>query len=55
MNGALVAGVQLTASGTTGDTRGTYAPTITPDGTYGYQLIVAAADPGNRGCGQYTG
>jgi hypothetical protein len=53
--GTLVAGVTSAATGTTGDTRGTYTPAVTPDGTKGYQLVVLGIDPGNRGATQYTG
>jgi hypothetical protein len=55
LDGTLVAGVTSTPTGTTGDVRGTYTPAITPDGTHSYQLIVATADPGNRGAAQYAG
>lgn len=55
LDGTFVAGVVSAATATTGDTRGTYTPAITPDGTSGYQLLVVLPDPSNKGVAQYTG
>jgi len=55
MDGTFVAGVVSAATATTGDTRGTYTPAITPDGTHGYLLLVSLPDPANKGVAQYTG
>jgi hypothetical protein len=55
LDGTFVAGVTAVATATTGDVRGTYTPSATPDGTLGYQLVVWATDPANRGVAQYAG
>lgn len=55
VDGVIVAGVTDAATGTTGDVRGTYNPTTTLDGTVAIGLLVALADPGNRGVAQYVG
>lgn len=39
--GTFVAGVTTTPSATTGDTRGTYTPSATPDGSIAFHLLVA--------------
>ena len=54
-NGTFVAGVQTTPTATTGDVRGTYAPTTTPDGSTHFSLLVATADPTYKGVAQYDG
>lgn len=54
LDGTLTAGVTSAATATTGDVRGTYAPSTAPDGS-AYQLLVVGADPGNRGVAQYDG
>jgi hypothetical protein len=55
LTGTFVAGVTSAATATTGDTRGTYSPLTAPDGTAGYQLLVALPDPANKGVAQYAG
>lgn len=55
VDGTFVAGVTTAASGTTGDTRGTYSPATDPDGAKAFSLLVAAPDPANDGVPQYTG
>ena len=55
LDGTFVAGVTTAATGTTGDTRGTYTPSTTPAGTAAYQLLVNLPDPSNAGVPQYTG
>lgn len=55
LEGTFVAGVTSAATATTGDTRGTYSPSITPDGTNGYVLIAVMPDPANQGVPQYVG
>lgn len=55
LDGTFVAGVTSKATATTGDTRGTYSPSVTPDGTNGYALLVALPDPSNAGVPQYEG
>lgn len=54
LDGTIVAGVTSAATATTGDTRGTYAPTITPDGTHGYLLLIVEPDPANAGVPQFS-
>lgn len=51
--GTIVAGVTTTASATTGDVRGTYAPNSNPDGSKAFELIVALRSPEYRGVTQY--
>jgi hypothetical protein len=55
LDGTFVAGVTTVASGTTGDTRGTYTPSITPDGAVSYSLLVVYPAPGDQGVPQYVG
>lgn len=55
LNGTLVAGVSAAATATTGDVRGTYTPTTTPDGATSFDLLVASADPKYLGVSQYAG
>lgn len=55
LDGTFVAGVTSAATATTGDTRGTYTPSTTPDGTLAYQLLVNLPDPSNQGVAQYDG
>jgi hypothetical protein len=55
LNGTLVAGVSAAATATTGDVRGTYTPTTTPDGSTSFDLLVASADPKYLGVSQYAG
>lgn len=55
LDGTLVAGVTSAATATTGDTRGTYTPSKTPDGTDAYMLLVACPDIADRGVAQYDG
>jgi hypothetical protein len=54
-SGTVVAGDTATATATTGDVRGTYAPNGAPDGTKALQLLVICPDPGYRGAPQYAG
>lgn len=51
--GTVVAGVTTTASATTGDVRGTYAPNSNPDGSKAFELIVALRSPEYRGVTQF--
>ena len=51
--GTITAGVTTTASATTGDVRGTYAPNSNPDGSKAFELIVALRSPEYRGVTQY--
>jgi len=53
--GTLVAGVDLVATATTGDVRGTFTPEVVANGTNHYQLIADLLDPGYLGATQYTG
>ncbi len=55
LDGTFVAAVNTTPTGTTGDVRGTYAPSVACDGALSYQLLVACFDPANLGVGQYIG
>lgn len=54
-NGTFVAGVTTEPSATTGDVRGTYSPTETPNGSLEFSLLVTVADPTFRGLTQYAG
>lgn len=53
--GTFVAGVTSAATGTTGDTRGTYSPSSTPDGTIAVAILAAIPAPDDIGVAQYTG
>ena len=53
--GVVVAGSVAKATATTGDVRGTYTPTFTPDGTASIALLLALPDPGDKGISQYAG
>jgi len=53
--GTIVAADTTTATATTGDVRGTYAPNATPDGSKSFQLLVAVPDPNDIGIAQYAG
>lgn len=53
--GTTVAGVVTAPSYTTGDVRGTYDPNSACDGSKGFRLVVALADPTNKGLTQYAG
>lgn len=53
--GTIVAGVVSTATATTGDVRGTYAPNSNPDGSKEFGLIVALRNPEYKGVSQYAG
>jgi len=53
--GTVVAGVSATATATTGDVRGTYAPNATPDGSKAFNLLVVLDDPSNTGVTQFGG
>lgn len=55
LDGTFVAGVTSAATATTGDTRGTYAPSITPDGAVAFALLVKLEDPTDAGVPQYEG
>jgi hypothetical protein len=52
--GAFVAAATATPSATTGDVRGTWAPSGTPNGVINYELIVHTADPTHRGLTQFA-
>jgi hypothetical protein len=52
--GTLVAGVTTTQSATTGDVRGTYAPSSTPDGLKAFELIVALRSVEYKGATQFA-
>lgn len=53
--GTVVAGDVTTATATTGDVRGTYAPNGTPNGSLLFELIVALRSPEYRGVAQFAG
>ena len=53
--GTKVAGVTSKATLTTGDVRGTYAPNSAADGSKGFKLVVALADPTAKGVTQFGG
>lgn len=54
-NGTVVAGVTDTATATTGDVRGTYAPNGNPNGATTFELVVALRSPEYRGGAQFAG
>lgn len=51
--GTFVAGVTTTATATTGDVRGTWAPNGTPNGTINFATVVLLDDPNYRGITQF--
>lgn len=51
--GTFVAGVTTTATATTGDVRGTWAPNGTPNGTINFATVVLLDDPNYRGVTQF--
>ena len=53
--GSLVVAVGTEATATTGDVRGTFAPTDACDGDDGYMLMVALTNPTNKGVAQFAG
>lgn len=53
--GTIVDGATATATATTGDVRGTYAPNSSCDGSKVFELIVMARDPHYTGVAQYAG
>jgi len=53
--GTVVAGVQSTATATTGDVRGTYDPNSACNGSKSFQLLVMLSDPSYKGITQYGG
>ena len=53
-NGILTLGDQTVPAATTGDVRGTYAPTTVPDGTLYWSLLVDLPDEGYFGCTQFS-
>lgn len=55
LDGTFVAGDTTAVTATTGDTRGTYTPSKTPDGTDQYALLAILPDPSDDGVAQYTG
>lgn len=55
LDGTFVAGVTSAATATTGDTRGTYTGSVTPDAATSYALLVLNMDPAAKGVAQYTG
>jgi hypothetical protein len=52
--GSYVAAATALPSATTGDVRGTWTPSGTPNGTINYELIVYTADPTHRGLPQFA-
>lgn len=55
LSGTFVAGVTSAATATTGDTRGTYAPSSTPNGVITVALLASVPAPDDYGVPQYTG
>ena len=55
VDGTFVGGVTTAATGTSGDTRGTYSPATAPDGTIGYAMAAILPDPSDDGVAQYAG
>lgn len=55
LDGTFVAGATSAATATTGDTRGTYTPSVTPDGAKAFALLVSMPDPADQGVAQYKG
>lgn len=53
--GTLVEADTATATATTGDVRGTYAPNSNPDGSKAFELIALMRDPASKGVDQYAG
>lgn len=53
--GTFVAGVQTTATATTGDVRGTYDPNSAANGSKAFKLAVMLTDPTYKGVDQYDG
>jgi hypothetical protein len=53
--GTLVVGDLTTATATTGDVRGTYAPNGTPNGSITFELLVALRSPEFTGNAQFAG
>lgn len=51
--GTFVAGVTTTATATTGDVRGTWAPNGTPNGTINFATVILLDDPNYRGITQF--
>lgn len=51
--GTFVAGVTSTATATTGDVRGTWAPNGTPNGTINFATVLLLDDPNYRGITQF--
>lgn len=54
-SGTVVAGINSTATATTGDVRGTYDPNSACDGAKQFALVVALEDPTYKGAAQYAG
>lgn len=52
--GTLVAGATAKPTATTGDVRGTYAPSTAPDGSNTYELVLALGDPDFLGQTQFS-
>jgi len=55
IDGTFVAGIQTLPTATTGDTKGTYNPTTTADGSTAFSLIVRAPDPLYKGVDNFDG
>jgi hypothetical protein len=55
LDGTFVAAVDSAATSTTGDVRGTYDPSAACNGSLAFGLLVALADPADRGVAQYAG
>lgn len=55
LNGTAVMGVLTVPTALTGDVRGTYNPTTTPDGSTAFSLLVSLPDPTYVGVDNYDG
>ena len=55
LNGTAVMGVLTVPTATTGDVRGTYNPTTTPDGSTAFSLLVSLPDPTYVGVDNFNG
>ena len=55
LNGTAVMGVLTAPTATTGDVRGTYNPTTTPDGSTAFSLLVSLPDTTYIGVDNYEG
>lgn len=53
--GTVVAGATATATATTGDVRGTYAPNSNPNGSLVFEVLIAVRSASYKGAAQYAG